>query len=242
MPPYSDGLATTWSPASAMLRMASVSAAWPDDDEQRADAALERGDAVLDDLLRGVADARVDRAEVLEREPVGGLRRRSRRRTTSSGRSAARGRRWRGPAVWPAWIWRVSKFQLSLLMVLRSVVDKGSMGSAGGRSGSRRPSRGGVEWRTDRAMARAGRRGRRGGRPARGHSRACAGSATHSAGHGLRVGGSVRRLKQPSQDVTHRASHQVSLRRTGDLCLILSGSSQSTCDVTRGTGVTRVLF
>ena len=31
MPPYSDGLATMWSPASAMLRMASVSAAWPDE-------------------------------------------------------------------------------------------------------------------------------------------------------------------------------------------------------------------
>ena len=55
MPPYRRGLATMWSPASAMLRMASVSAAWPRGDEQRADAALESGDAVLDDVLRGVA-------------------------------------------------------------------------------------------------------------------------------------------------------------------------------------------
>ena len=30
VPPYSAGLATMWSPASATLRMARVSAAWPD--------------------------------------------------------------------------------------------------------------------------------------------------------------------------------------------------------------------
>ena len=29
VPPYSDGLATMWSPASATLRKASVSEAWP---------------------------------------------------------------------------------------------------------------------------------------------------------------------------------------------------------------------
>ena len=30
VPPYSEGLATTWSPASATLRIARVSAAWPE--------------------------------------------------------------------------------------------------------------------------------------------------------------------------------------------------------------------
>ena len=54
-----------WSPASAMLRMAIVSAAWPRDGQQRADAAFERGDALLDDGLGRVHDAGVDVAELL---------------------------------------------------------------------------------------------------------------------------------------------------------------------------------
>jgi hypothetical protein len=41
--------------------------------EQRTDAALERGDAVLDRGLRRVHDPGVDVAELLEREQVGGL-------------------------------------------------------------------------------------------------------------------------------------------------------------------------
>ena len=63
-----------WSPASATFRIASVLAALPRRDEQAANAALECGDAILDRLLRGVADARVDGAELAEREPRGRLR------------------------------------------------------------------------------------------------------------------------------------------------------------------------
>ena len=59
-----------WSPASAMLRIASVSADWPDGDQQRADAALQGGDAVLDDRLGRVHDPGVDVAELLQREQL----------------------------------------------------------------------------------------------------------------------------------------------------------------------------
>ena len=64
-----------WSPAWAMLSTAKVSAAWPDATSERAGAALERGDALLDDVLGRVLDARVDVAELGEREQVRGVRR-----------------------------------------------------------------------------------------------------------------------------------------------------------------------
>ena len=59
-----------WSPASAMLSTASGLGGLAGRDEQRAGAALERGDALLDDGLRRVHDARVDVAELREREQV----------------------------------------------------------------------------------------------------------------------------------------------------------------------------
>ena len=62
-----------WSPASAMLRMANVSAACPLDTQQGTDAALERGDALLDGVLRGVHDPRVDVAGLGEAEEGGGV-------------------------------------------------------------------------------------------------------------------------------------------------------------------------
>ena len=73
-------------------------------DQQRADAALERGDALLDRGLRRVHDPGVDVAELLEREQVrgvvgvvegvgGGLVDRQ-----GPGVGGAR------PGVWPAWI------------------------------------------------------------------------------------------------------------------------------------------
>ena len=37
-----------WSPASAIARIASVSADWPEADQQRSDAALQGGDPLLD--------------------------------------------------------------------------------------------------------------------------------------------------------------------------------------------------
>ncbi len=64
-----------WSPASARLRIASVSAAWPELTQEGANAALERGDTLLDGVLRRVHDSRVDVAELLEREQVRGVRR-----------------------------------------------------------------------------------------------------------------------------------------------------------------------
>ena len=62
-----------WSPASAMLSRASGLGGLARGDEQGADAALERGDALLDDVGGRVHDARVDVAELLEPEQVRGV-------------------------------------------------------------------------------------------------------------------------------------------------------------------------
>ena len=62
-----------WSPALARLRIAKVSAAWPGGQEQRGDAALERGDALLDDVLRRVHDPGVDVARLGQAEQRGGV-------------------------------------------------------------------------------------------------------------------------------------------------------------------------
>ena len=48
-------------------------AAWPRGQRQRRDAALERGDALLQHVVGRVHDARIDVAEFLEREQVGGV-------------------------------------------------------------------------------------------------------------------------------------------------------------------------
>ena len=69
------------SPAWARLSSASVSAAWPLDDRDRGDAALELGDALLEDVGRRVHDPRVDVAELAQAEQVGGVRRVRRRRS-----------------------------------------------------------------------------------------------------------------------------------------------------------------
>ena len=57
---------------------------------QRADAAFERGDALLEHVGRRVHDPRVDVAELFEREKPRGMARCRRRRTTSSDRSERR--------------------------------------------------------------------------------------------------------------------------------------------------------
>ena len=62
-----------WSPASAMFSTANVSAAWPLATQEGAGAALERGDALLDDVLGRVLDAGVDVAELGQREQVRGV-------------------------------------------------------------------------------------------------------------------------------------------------------------------------
>ena len=61
------------SPARARLRMLSVSAAWPELTPERRDAALERGDALLEDVRRRVHDPGVDVPELLEPEQAGGV-------------------------------------------------------------------------------------------------------------------------------------------------------------------------
>ena len=55
-------------PARAMLRIARVSAACPEARPRAADAALERGDALLEHARRGVHDPGVDVPELLEPE------------------------------------------------------------------------------------------------------------------------------------------------------------------------------
>ena len=50
-----------------------VSAAWPDAVASAADAAFERGDALLEDVVRRVHDAGVDVAELLQPEEIGGV-------------------------------------------------------------------------------------------------------------------------------------------------------------------------
>ena len=59
-----------WSPACAMLSTANVVGRLAGGDEQGAGAAFERRDALLDDRLGRVLDARVDVAELGEREQV----------------------------------------------------------------------------------------------------------------------------------------------------------------------------
>ena len=61
------------SPARARLRIARVSAACPDARPRAADAALERGDALLEDVGGRVHDPGVDVAELLEPEEAGGV-------------------------------------------------------------------------------------------------------------------------------------------------------------------------
>ena len=56
------------------LVMARNCAAWPLDSGERADAAFERGHALLEHVRGGVHDARVDVAELLEGEQIGGVR------------------------------------------------------------------------------------------------------------------------------------------------------------------------
>ena len=97
---------TMWPPFSARLAQGDRLRGLPAGRGQRADAALERGDALLEHGLGGVHDARVDVAELL-RARTG--RRRARCRGTRSwwsGRSGRPGRRWSGRARRrraPAW-------------------------------------------------------------------------------------------------------------------------------------------
>ena len=109
-------------PASARFRMARVSAAWPRGHGERtgdADgglgAALEAGDAGLEDPLGRVHDPGVDVADLGQREQVGGVVGVAELVGRSSGRSGRPGHRWSGPAPGPAWIWRVSKPHCSLI-------------------------------------------------------------------------------------------------------------------------------
>ena len=73
MPPYSRGLETMWSPALARLRIAKCLGGLTGRQEQRGDAAFERRDALLDDVLRRVHDAGVDVAGLGEAEQRGGV-------------------------------------------------------------------------------------------------------------------------------------------------------------------------
>ena len=73
MPPYREVAETISSPARARVRMARVSAAWPDANAEPRHAAFEGGDALLEDVGGGVHDARVDVAELLQGEQPGGV-------------------------------------------------------------------------------------------------------------------------------------------------------------------------
>jgi hypothetical protein len=76
--------------------------------EQRADAALEARDALLDDVVRRVHQPGVDVAELLQpeqRRGVVGVLEDVRRRLVDRQRPGAVV----GSGDWPAWIWRVSK-------------------------------------------------------------------------------------------------------------------------------------
>jgi hypothetical protein len=61
------------SPARARLRIVRVSAAWPEATPEGRHAALERGDALLEDVRGRVHDPGVDVAEFLEPEEAGGV-------------------------------------------------------------------------------------------------------------------------------------------------------------------------
>ena len=61
------------SPARARFWTEKADAAWPEATRQRRDAALERGEALLQHVVRRVHDAGVDVAQFLEREQVGGV-------------------------------------------------------------------------------------------------------------------------------------------------------------------------
>ncbi len=60
-------------PARAMLRIARVSAAWPEAQAERRHAALERGDALLEHVRGRVHDPGVDVAELLQPEQARGV-------------------------------------------------------------------------------------------------------------------------------------------------------------------------
>ena len=68
------GADTRLSPARAMLRIESVSAAWPDASAEGRHAALERGDALLEHVRGRVHDPGVDVPELLEPEQARGVR------------------------------------------------------------------------------------------------------------------------------------------------------------------------
>ena len=61
------------SPARARFWIEKAEAAWPLASASAADAALERGDALLEHVRGRVHDAGVDVAELLEREQIGGV-------------------------------------------------------------------------------------------------------------------------------------------------------------------------
>ncbi len=61
------------SPAPARFSSASFSAAWPDATRERGGAAVQRGDALLEHVVRGVHDPRVDVAELAQAEQVRGV-------------------------------------------------------------------------------------------------------------------------------------------------------------------------
>ena len=96
VPPYSEAEATTWSPASARLRIASVSAAWPLDTASAATPPSSDGHALLQRVLRRVHDPGVDVAELGQREEVRGVLAVAELVAGGRRRSAARGRRWWG--------------------------------------------------------------------------------------------------------------------------------------------------
>ena len=75
VPPYRLDDETMLSPARARLRIDSVSAAWPEREAEGGDAALERGDALLEDVGRRVHDPGVDVPELLEPEEPRRVRR-----------------------------------------------------------------------------------------------------------------------------------------------------------------------
>ena len=102
MPPYSDDEATTWSPDSASVRIASVDAAWPDATASAPgrpiavvhppSRAFESG---LERTLGRVHDARVDVADLGQTEEVRcvlGVAEFERRRLVDGHRSRAGGR------------------------------------------------------------------------------------------------------------------------------------------------------
>ena len=99
---------TISSPALARVRMASVSAAWPEATASAGRAAFERGDALLEDVGRRVHDAGVDVAELLKPEEAGGVVGvvEDVRRGLVDRHGARLGG---GSAFWPAWTARVAR-------------------------------------------------------------------------------------------------------------------------------------